>query len=59
MVSEQTRGGFPQNVWSLSEKGIPVEAQLDNEIQGTYHGYPMTERDPMADVITQEWERHE
>lgn len=59
LVSEQTRGGFPQNVWSLSEEGIPVEAELDDQVQGTYHGYPMTERDPMADLITKEWERHE
>jgi len=41
MVSEQWFGQFPQNIWSVTDNGIPLEAQLENQELGTYHGYPM------------------
>lgn len=46
LVSRQVRGGFPQDIWSVTDNGDPVEAQLENQTLGTYHGYPMPETDP-------------
>lgn len=34
LISEQFRGGFPQNIWAVNKDGHPVEAQLDNESTG-------------------------
>ncbi len=45
LVSVQTRGDFPQNVWAVAPDGTPLEARLENQVQGSYHGYPLTERD--------------
>ena len=56
MISEQQRGGYPQNIWSVTDDGIPVEAQLENQAQGTYHGYPLTESDPFSKKVLQNWE---
>src|SRR5258708_5491016 len=44
MLSVQERGGWPQNVWAVTDDGEPLEAQLEGE--GIYHGaftngYPM------------------
>jgi hypothetical protein len=36
VVSRQDRGGWPQNVWAVTEDGQPLEAQLEGE--GRYHG---------------------
>jgi hypothetical protein len=41
MVSEWDGGGYPKNIWSMTEDGIPLEAQLENSVNGTYHGYPL------------------
>lgn len=42
LISEQhTQNGYPQNIWAVTEEGWPLEAQLENARQGTYHGYPM------------------
>ncbi len=59
LVSRQVRGGFPQNIWAVTEGGDPVEAQLENESAGTYHGYPMPETDPFREVIISLWGQHE
>jgi len=45
LVSVQTRGDFPQNVWAVAPDGTPLEAQLENRVRGSYHGYPLTEHD--------------
>ena len=47
LVSVQERDGLPQNVWAVSDNGIPLEAQLDNQTTATYHGCPMPEADPL------------
>ena len=51
--SVQERDGWPQNVWAVTEKGEPLEAQL--EAQGVYHGYPMPEADPFREKVLQRW----
>lgn len=55
LVSEQMRNGWPQNVWAVTESGIALEAQLDNEEKGTYHGYPMTNADPLCEEVIERW----
>ena len=49
LISEQTRGGFPQNIWSVTEDGVPLGAQLTNREKGVYHGYPMPSTDDFRD----------
>ena len=55
LISEQFRQGFPQNVWMVTEQGVPVEAQLENPAKGIYHGYPMPPQDPFRDVVLERW----
>ncbi|MBK1630042.1 hypothetical protein CKO31_04665 [Thiohalocapsa halophila] len=58
MISSRGSGsGFPQNVWSLTADGAPLEAQLENTVRGTYHGYPLPKDDPMYETIVREWHR--
>jgi hypothetical protein len=59
MISEGKRGGFPQNIWSVNSDLIPFEAQLDNEVAGTYHGYPMPAADPFRKIILDAWNADE
>ena len=55
LVSEQSRKGYPQNVWAVTADGIAVEAQLENAGKGTYHGYPMAEADPFRTIVIAKW----
>ncbi len=55
LISEQTRGEFPQNVWAVDKNGNPLEAQLENRSQGTYHGYPIPPNDPFRDQVLNFW----
>ena len=59
LVSEQTRGQFPQNVWAVDKDGHPLEAQLENRSQGTYHGYPLALNDPFRDQVLAFWSNDE
>jgi len=55
LVSEPRENGYPQNVWAVSAEGVPLEAQLENAGNGTYHGYPMPEEDPFRDIVIANW----
>lgn len=55
LVSEHWRQGFPQNIWSVTADGKPVEAQLENAASGVYHGYPMPRSDYFAQAVLQRW----
>jgi hypothetical protein len=57
LVSRQQRRGLPQNIWAVSAEGIVVEAALDNEVTGTYHGYPLAPGDPLIDEILARWKQ--
>ncbi len=57
LVSEREQNGFPQNIWSVTENGYPLEAQLENPDQGTYHGYPMPETDPFREQVLAAWSK--
>lgn len=56
LVSKQMHNGFPQNIWSVSNEGIPLEAELENAEKGTYHGYPMPEDDGFRLKVIQQWD---
>ena len=51
--SAQERDGWPQNVWAVTEKGEPLEAQLEG--RGVYHRYPMQEADPFREKVLKRW----
>lgn len=55
LMSDRQENGWPKNIWSVSSSGIPLEAQLENPIQGSYHGYPMPETDPLASEVLSRW----
>jgi len=58
LISLQERSGFPQNIWAVSQNGVALEAQLDNEQTGTYHGYPLQESDPLSREILHRWNQN-
>jgi hypothetical protein len=55
MISERQKDGWPQNIWAVLKDEYPLEAQLENSINGTYHGYPLQKEDPFSDHILKEW----
>jgi len=55
LISERFNGDWPQNIWSVTDEGKPLEAQLENPATGTYHGYPMPEGDPLAGDVVRRW----
>lgn len=55
MVSPDADGGFPRHVWSLTDKGQVLEARCDDPVRGRYHGYPLEQSDPMADLVKETW----
>lgn len=55
LISERFNGHWPQNIWSVTEDGCPLEAQLENPKTGIYHGYPMPPSDPLAAEIVRQW----
>ncbi|MEW6303832.1 MAG: hypothetical protein AB1705_10200 [Verrucomicrobiota bacterium] len=55
LVSQWGGAGFPQNVWAVTEEGFPLEAQLENAGNGTYHGYPMPEDDAFREQVIEKW----
>jgi len=57
LVSERKKGEWPQNVWSVTDDGIPLEAQLENSETGSYHGYPMPLSDPLAEEVITQWKQ--
>lgn len=56
MVSARTDHGWPQNIWAISEVGEAFEAQLENSVQGIYHGYPMPIDDDFRLEVIREWQ---
>ena len=51
------QGTFPKNIWAVTDDGIPLEAQLENQAQGTYHGYPLTSNDDFRHIVLERWNR--
>jgi hypothetical protein len=57
LISVCESNGFPQNIWSVSNDGYPLEAQLENPDKGIYHGYPIPEEDPFREQVLAYWEK--
>lgn len=56
MVSPDADDGFPRHVWSLTDEGRVLEARCDDPALGRYHGYPLEQSDPMADLVKECWD---
>lgn len=54
LISEQMIEQWPQNIWAVADNGRPLEAMYDG-INGTYHGYPMDESDPLSKEVKRRW----
>ncbi len=57
MVSARKLNGWPKNVWAVSDAGEVFESQLENQVRGTYHGYPLQHDDAFRTVVLKEWSR--
>jgi hypothetical protein len=57
VFSVQQRSGWPQNIWAVTSAGEPLEAQLESETDGTWHGYPMAQDDPFRHDVFARWNR--
>jgi len=57
MISAWSGSGFPQNIWSMTADGVPLEAQLENAGNGTYHGYPLEENDDFRESVIAQWKK--
>lgn len=55
LISDRFKGQWPQNIWSVTREGIPLEVQLENPEIGSYHGYPMPSSDPLAEEVLRRW----
>ncbi|MBN8943564.1 MAG: hypothetical protein J0H01_28920 [Rhizobiales bacterium] len=50
LVSERMQEGLPTQIWMV-RGDVVFEAQLENAVQGHYHGYPMPLADPFRLVV--------
>ena len=57
LISVRRDGQFPVNIWSVTRDGVPLEAQLENRVMGTYHGYPLASNGDFGDVVLERWNR--
>ena len=57
LVSDRMVGDWPKNVWSVTDEGCAMEAQLENSEVGSYHGYPISDTDPLLLEVKRRWER--
>lgn len=54
LISQNHENGWPKNIWSVKD-GIPLEAQLESSVSGSYHGYPMPKEDPFREEVLRQW----
>ena len=55
LISKAVRGKFPKNIWAVTDDGHPLEAILENQSLGTYHGYPVQQDDPFRSEVLKRW----
>jgi len=55
LISVQERAGLPQNIWAVTDDGIPIEAQLENQATAMYHAYPLPPGDSLGQEIVHRW----
>jgi hypothetical protein len=58
MISPWDGTGYPKNIWWMTEDGIPLEAQLENPSNGTYHGYPLEANDDFRESVIAKWNQN-
>ena len=59
LVSQATtHAGFPKQIWLVSGNRV-FEAMQGGSRDGCYHGYPLRDRDPLADQIRKAWGKSE
>jgi len=56
LVSQDADDDPPRHIWMVHDEQV-IEARCDNVEAGTYHGYPLENDDPMADLIRRAWEK--
>jgi len=52
MVSDFIEGTKPKYIWCVDEDGEAYEAKIGND---GYHGYCLSDEDPMRRVVLKEW----
>ncbi|MDY0962950.1 hypothetical protein [Massilia sp. CFBP9026] len=55
LISDRFISGWPKNIWSVTESGVALEAQIENVLLGVYHGYPMPDSDPFVEDVLKRW----
>jgi len=55
LVSNDADRGFPRYIWVVTETRDVLEARCDDSVNGTYHGYPLEQNDPMATIVLNRW----
>jgi hypothetical protein len=57
MISATAQNGFPKHILAVTDDGVVLEANYNNEGPGHYHGYPLFEPDPFRQVVLKRWQR--
>lgn len=58
MISEWDGvNGYPKNIWAMIGD-VPLEAQLENAGNGTYHGYPLEMNDDFRERVIAKWKQY-
>lgn len=52
-IGEPDKNGWPKRIWAVAQNGTVLEAQMD--AVGSYHGYPLTPRDPAGKDVAEIW----
>lgn len=55
LVSNDADQSFPRYIWAVAENESVLEARCDDYDNGTYHGYPLEQSDPMTDIVIKRW----
>jgi hypothetical protein len=56
MISAPGADGRPKYVWAVDDAGEVYEAKESKSDPGAYHGYRLSEDEPMRAVVLKEWE---
>lgn len=57
LISDRALNDWPKYIWAVRGRTV-VEAILENQGNGSYHGYPLQESDPMSRVVLDAWDRN-
>ena len=58
LISKAASGQFPRVIWAVKD-GRPLEARIDNQTRGTYHGYPFSDKDEFGAIVLRRWSAHD